>query len=82
MHTITFDVLCLQPVVTSHLMLRIMEQVFTKGYPVPMAMPEALGESSQLGLHSNVFLLLLTHKKMTSELRIKKFTWSHRDIWL
>ncbi|KAI6138380.1 hypothetical protein BKA82DRAFT_4237375 [Pisolithus tinctorius] len=78
--TIAFDAERLQTVLTSNLIMGVVERTFIEGYPVQMAMPEALGESSRLGYHSNVYLLTLACTDTTSRLTITKFMWSHRDI--
>ncbi|KIK14297.1 hypothetical protein PISMIDRAFT_117281, partial [Pisolithus microcarpus 441] len=78
--TIAFDAERLQVVLTSNLILGVVERTFIEGYPVQMAMPEALGESSRLGYHSSVYLLTLACTNTTLELTVTKYTWSHRDI--
>ncbi|KAI6146465.1 hypothetical protein BKA82DRAFT_1005365 [Pisolithus tinctorius] len=79
--TIAFDAERLQTVLTSNLIMGVVECMFIEGYPVQMAMPEALGESSRLRYHLNVNLLTLAYTDTTSQLTITKFMWSHRDIW-
>ncbi|KAI5981004.1 hypothetical protein EDD15DRAFT_2204730 [Pisolithus albus] len=78
--TIAFDAERLQVVLTSNLILGIVDRTFIQGYPVRMAMPEALGESSRLGYHSSVYLLTLACTNSALELTVTKYTWSHRDI--
>ncbi|KIO04936.1 hypothetical protein M404DRAFT_1000413 [Pisolithus tinctorius Marx 270] len=79
--TIAFDAERLQTILTSNLIMGVVERMFIEGYPVQMAMSEALGESSRLRYHSNVYLLTLAYTDTTSRLTITKFMWSHRDIW-
>lgn len=79
-NTIAFDAERLQVVLTSNLIVGVVERTFIEGYPIQMAMPEALGESSRLGYHSSVYLLTLAHTDTTLQLTVTKYTWSHRDI--
>ncbi|KAI6032144.1 hypothetical protein BKA83DRAFT_4122532 [Pisolithus microcarpus] len=72
--TIAFDAEHLQVILTSNLILGVVECTFIEGYPVRMAMPEALGESSQLGYHSSIYLLMLACTNTALELTVTNCT--------
>ncbi|KAF8835830.1 hypothetical protein BDN67DRAFT_1015181 [Paxillus ammoniavirescens] len=78
--TIAFDTTHLHPPVTAHFVLSLIERTFVQHYPVHMAVEAALGVSGQLGLHSNVLLMMLETTDDGQSVLVVKYSWAHGNI--
>lgn len=79
---VTFDAMHLDPGLTWAFLVHLSYAVFIQGHDIDLAVPNALGQSTDLGHHSGVYIMTSLTPTMSDQQKAivtTRYRWSHRD---